>query len=65
MQRRDFLIALAAVSGAPTWAFAAREGARRSVTLAAAWEAGARYQVGILAQDAAGGLRAAAAVEVP
>jgi uncharacterized protein len=65
MQRRDFLIALAAVSGAPTWAFAAREGTRRSVTLAASWQAGASYQVGVLAQNAAGGLRIAAAVDVP
>jgi len=65
MQRRDFLIALAAMSGVPTWAFAAREGADRRVTLAAAWQAGTTCRVGILSQDAAGGLRIAAAVEVP
>ncbi len=65
MRRRDFLIALAAVSGAPTRVLAAREAAGRSVTLAAAWQAGTGYRVGILTQDAAGGLRIAAALEVP
>jgi hypothetical protein len=53
------------MSGAPTWAFAAREGADRSVTLAAAWQAGTTYRVGILSPDTEGGLRIAAAVEVP
>jgi hypothetical protein len=65
VRRRDFLIALATVSGVPGRVLAAREGVERSVTLAAAWQAGTGYRVGILTQDAAGGLRIAAALEVP
>lgn len=65
MRRRDFLIALAAMSSAPTEVLAAREAAGRGVTLAAAWQAGTGYRVGALVQDAAGGLRIAAALEVP
>ena len=65
MRRRDFLIALPAVAGAPTRVLAAREAAGHGVTLAAAWQAGTGYRVGILTQDAAGGLRSAAALAVP
>lgn len=61
MRRREFLLAIAALSGARTWALAAGRG----VTLAAAWQVGATYRVGILKQDPAGELRIAAAVEVP
>jgi len=65
VQRRDFLVALAAMSSVPSRAFAARSVAGHRVSLAAAWQAGASFRVGILRRDAAGELQIAAATDVP
>jgi hypothetical protein len=61
VQRRAFLIGLGALLGTPGFVRAAPA----RVTLAAAWQAGNRYQVGVLDQDAARGLQIAGAFDVP
>ena len=61
MRRREFLIGLGALLGTPGLARAAPA----RTTLAAAWQAGDRNQVGILDQDSARGLQIAGALDVP
>lgn len=62
-QRREFLLALAAGASWPLWPHAAE----RPTTLAASWQAGRGYRVGVLgiAATPAPALRALAALEVP
>jgi uncharacterized protein len=60
-KRRDFLVGLAAIFAAPAWASAHVD---RSTRLAAAWQAAAGYQVGIL-QAVDERLAVTAAIDVP
>jgi hypothetical protein len=59
--RREFLLGLAACASAPAWARAAPAG----TTLAASWQAGHGYQVGLLSTGPGGSLRVTAAQDVP
>jgi hypothetical protein len=59
--RRGFLLGLAAFASAPAWARAAPAG----TTLAASWQAGHGYQVGLLSTGPGGSLRVTAALDVP
>lgn len=61
MRRRDFLIGLGALLGSHRLAI----GAPERTTLAAAWQAGVGYQVGIVQQDSAGELRIVRTLDVP
>jgi hypothetical protein len=62
--RRAFLACLPGLLGAPTWAWALADGVdAEGVRLAAAWQAGHGYQVGIL--DTVGGPAIRAALDVP
>lgn len=63
-RRREFLIGMAALLGAPALArAAARQG--EPLHLAAAWQTGQAYRVGVLEVDGAGATRIAAALDVP
>jgi hypothetical protein len=59
--RRDFLLRLAACASAPAWARAASAG----TSLAASWQAGRGYQVGLLRAAPGRALRVSAALDVP
>jgi hypothetical protein len=64
MERRDFLFAMAALLGAPAMVHA-HAGTNTAVRLAAAWQVGRGYRVGLLDVDDRGGSRIAADLEVP
>lgn len=61
MNRRNFLMSLAALAGAPAWAGVTQP--ETAVRLAAAWQGGGGYQVGIL--EAGSSLTLTAALDVP
>ena len=65
IQRRRFLLSVAALTAAPAWVAAKPGPGGGSTILAAAWQAGAGHWVGTLKQDADGELQLAAALEVP
>jgi hypothetical protein len=60
MRRREFLLVLTALLGAHRPAFS-----KAHIALAAAWQTGNEYQVGVLQQDSAGALRIVQALDVP
>jgi hypothetical protein len=60
MRRRNFALGLTAILGPHRRLFAARR-----ATLAAAWQVGAGYQVGLLQQAVDGALQVACALDVP
>lgn len=64
VNRRDFILGLAALLGGPIWARAAALGTGREVKLAASWQAGGGYQVGVLTDDVSE-LKVNAALDVP
>lgn len=63
MDRRTFLTGLAAFMSAPAWAGAARHTTGENVQLAATWQAGKGYQLGIL--EYADGLAIRSTLDVP
>lgn len=65
MQRRDVLIAMSALWAASGSAVAAGRPSSAKVCLAAAWQDGSGFRVGVLEHEGAGTLRISAAVEVP
>lgn len=65
--RREFFLSLAAIAGAPAWVNAAVPALKHGNMLAAAWQAGTGYQVGVLAMGGAelGEIAVIAAIDVP
>jgi uncharacterized protein len=64
VNRREFVLGLAALLGGPIWARASALGTAWDVKLAASWQAGNGYQVGVLTHDVSA-LKVNAALPVP
>ncbi|NWG87769.1 MAG: DUF1513 domain-containing protein [Hydrogenophilaceae bacterium] len=63
--RREFLTGLAALLAAPPWARAAASATGQAVQLAATWQTGDGYQLGVVTIDPAGRFDIVAALDVP